>query len=82
MRRKVAFAKAKKRVMKDLGQAKGNNQTWFEYFEMVSLKKLGHVNLANPRVKIILQNMAFPLNQFVHDIPLGESAFNIYQFDV
>jgi hypothetical protein len=49
---------------------------------MVSLKKLGHVNLANPRVKIILQNMAFPLNQFVHDIPLGESAFNIYQFDV
>ncbi len=26
--------------------------------------------------------MAFPLNQFVHDIPLGESAFNIYQFDV
>jgi hypothetical protein len=27
VRRKVAFAKAKKRVMKDLGQAKGNNQT-------------------------------------------------------
>jgi len=49
---------------------------------MVSLKKLGHVNLANPRVKIILQNMDVPLNQFVHDIPLGESAFKIYQFDL
>ncbi len=49
---------------------------------MVSLKKLEHVNFANPRVKILLQNMAFPLNRFVHDIPLGESAFNIYQFDL
>jgi hypothetical protein len=48
---------------------------------MVSLKELGHVNLANPRVKIILQNIIFPFNQFVHDIPLGKSAFNMYQFD-
>jgi hypothetical protein len=39
---------------------------------MVSLKKLGHVNLAIPRIKIILQNMAFPFNQFCMISPLGK----------
>ncbi len=67
----VAFGEAKKKAVEDIRKEKGNNQIWFEYFEMISLKELGHLkllqggssslngslhlNLVDLKIKILLQ---------------------------
>jgi hypothetical protein len=58
VKRTVALGEIKKKATEDIKKEKGNNQTWFEYFEMISLEELGHFNL--------LQDGSSSLNGSLH----------------